>query len=139
MRRIAIDVGVVVADLDRSLHFYRDLLDLSVIAELTTSLIGTGRMVQLQHGQSLIKLVELNERPLEQSPIGIPTTLGYRYITLLVADLTAIMTKMAQAHVTITLPVTQLQHGTTIAMVSDPDGNIVEFVQEGVGLDSGDR
>jgi len=43
--RIAIDIGIVVADIEESLGFYRDLLDLPVIADLTTSLIGHGRML----------------------------------------------------------------------------------------------
>ena len=34
-QRIAIDVGIVVTDMERSLSFYRDLLGLPVIAEET--------------------------------------------------------------------------------------------------------
>ena len=30
-----------------------------------------------------------------------------------------------------TRPKTSIRHGTTIAMVKDPDGNIVEFVERG--------
>ncbi|NEZ56392.1 hypothetical protein DXZ20_12050 [Leptolyngbyaceae cyanobacterium CCMR0081] len=61
--RIGVDIGIVVAKLERSLSFYRDLLGMLVVAEVTTSLIGKGRMVQLQHGESLIKLVELHPPP----------------------------------------------------------------------------
>ena len=61
--RIAVDVGVIVTDMERSLGFYRDLLALPVVAEVTTSLIGKGRMVQLRHGASLIKLVEMDAAP----------------------------------------------------------------------------
>ena len=55
---------------------------------------------------------------------------GYRYITLLVSDIDTIMAKIKQRVITITLPATQLSNGAKIAMVEDPDGNIVEFVQE---------
>ena len=79
---IAIDIGIVVTDMERSLSFYRDLLGLPVIAEITTALIGKGRMVQLKHGESLIKLVQLDTSPTEQSSKGISQALGYRYITL---------------------------------------------------------
>lgn len=51
--RIAIDAGVIVSDMETSLGFYRDIIGLQVIHELTTSLIGKGRMVQLEHGASL--------------------------------------------------------------------------------------
>ncbi len=125
--RIAIDVGVVVADMERSLAFYCDLLGLAAIAEIPTTLIGRGRMVQLQHGQSLIKLVEMERAPAQQSPAGIAAALGYRYITLLVPEIAAIMATMEKA--AIAVPITRLDNGTQIAMVADPDGNIVEFVQ----------
>ena len=69
--RIAIDVGIVVADMARSLGFYRDLLGLPVVAEVETSLIGKGRMTQVTHGDSLIKLVELDEAPSRQGLTGI--------------------------------------------------------------------
>ena len=62
--RIAIDVGIVVVDIARSLSFYRDRIGLPVVAEVQTTLIGKGRMVQLKYGESLIKLVQLNEAPL---------------------------------------------------------------------------
>ncbi len=128
--RIAIDIGIVVANMERSLGFYRDLLHLPVVAQVTTSLIGKGRMVQLKHGESLIKLVELDQGPCAQKSTGIATTLGYRYITLLMPDLDAVMTRIRQNAIAIIQPVTQFSNGIRIAMVADPDGNIVEFVQE---------
>ena len=131
--RIAVDAGVVVVDMEQSLGFYRDLIGLPVVAEVTTSLIGKGRMVQLKHGASLIKLVEMEEAPSGRSATGIPTTFGYRYITLLVTDIDAIVTKIEQNEVPIALPVTELGNGAVIVMVEDPDGNIVEFVQEARG------
>ena len=131
--RIAVDVGVVVEDMERSLGFYHDLLGLPVVAEVTTSLIGKGQMVQLKHGASLIKLVQMEEAPSGGTPTGIATTFGYRYITLLVDDIDAIMTKIEQGAAPIALPLTELGNGAQIVMVEDPDGNIVEFVQEARG------
>ncbi|MBX2865011.1 MAG: VOC family protein [Leptolyngbyaceae cyanobacterium MAG.088] len=128
--RIAVDVGLVVANMEHSLGFYRDLLNLPVVAKSTTSLIGQGRMVQLRHGESLIKLIELDNVPSPQHSTEISTILGYRYMTLLVSELDAMMTRMVNNAVTIALSVTKLSNGTKIAMVCDPDGNIVEFVQE---------
>lgn len=132
-KRIAIDVAIVVSDIDRSLSFYRDLVGLPVIAEITTSLIGTGRMVQLQHGDSLIKLLAMKQTPSQQSSADITTAFGYRYITLLVLNIELLMTKLKRHNVPVTIPLTQLDNGAAIAMVTDPDGNIVEFVTEAEG------
>ncbi|MEM7132904.1 MAG: VOC family protein [Chloroflexota bacterium] len=128
--RIAVDVGIVVTNMERSLHFYRDRMGLAVIGELTTSLIGKGRMVQLQHGHSLIKLVEMEQGPPEQHSSHIAARAGYRYMTLLVPNVDKLMAKLGEDELTVFIPVTELSHGTKIAMVEDPDGNIVEFVQE---------
>lgn len=128
--RIAIDIGLVVVDMERSLAFYRDQLGLPVVAEITTSLIGQGRMVQLQHGASLIKLVQMDEVPSTQSPAGVAAAFGYRYITLMVADIPKMMAQATQGNTPIIQPLTTLGNGATIAMIADPDGNIVEFVQE---------
>jgi glyoxylase I family protein len=120
----------MVADMDRSLGFYRDRLGLSIVGESRTSLIGAGRRVQLQYGPSRIKLVEMDYPPSAQGPLGIPAALGYRYITLLVADIHAVMQRMERNDVPITIPTTRLGNDAQIAMIQDPDGNIVEFVQE---------
>lgn len=129
--RIAIDVGIVVNNLERSLSFYHDLVGLSVVAEVATSLIGKGKMVQLKHRESLLKLVQLDKAPSEPLK-GLAAALGYRYITLLVSDLVAIVTQLERHQVPITVPITQLGNGAAIAMIEDPDGNIVEFVQEAI-------
>lgn len=128
--RIAVDVGVIVEDMERSLVFYRDLLGLPVVAEVNTSLIGKGLMVQLKHGASLIKLVQMEEAPSAETETGIATTFGYRYITLMVEDMDAVLAKLEPGDVPVALPVTTLGNGAKIYMVEDPDGNIVEFVQE---------
>ena len=128
--RIAVDVGVIVSDMEESLSFYRDLLGLPVIADIRTSLIGAGRMIQLQHGASLIKLVQMDDSPDSQTESGITTTIGYRYITLMITDIDSIMGKIEAGEVPVTLPLTELGNGAKILMVEDPAGNIVEFVQE---------
>ncbi len=128
--RQAIDVGLVVSYLARSQAFYQDLLGLAVAAEVTTSLIGVGRMVQLQHGASRLKLVELETSPPSQASGEIAAVCGYRYVTLLVADLAGVMAAMVAQGVPVVVPMTRLESGSAISMLKDPDGNVVEFVQE---------
>ena len=64
------------------------------------------------------------------SPEALTHALGFRYLTIPVADIEAIMQKLEAAGVAVSIPLTQLGNGTLIAMVADPDGNTVEFVQE---------
>ena len=128
--RKAVDIGILVTDMERSLHFYRDLLELPVVGEIRTTLIGPGRLVQLQYGASLIKLTQMDQSPSVSSPEGLTSAYGYRYLTLLVSDIDAMMCRLEQGGVAVAIPVTVLGHGARIAMVEDPDGNIVEFVQE---------
>ncbi|MBX2819051.1 MAG: VOC family protein [Rhodothermaceae bacterium] len=130
--RVALDVGIVVSDMDASLAFYRDLLGLPVIAEVRTSLIGAGTMVQLRHGASLIKLVQMDEPPGAKTETGITTTLGHRYVTLMVSDISYYGQKIKEAGSPVAMPLTELGNGAKIIMVEDPDGNIIEFVQEGI-------
>lgn len=131
-RRIAIDVGLVVSNLEESLTFYHDLLGLPIIARIDTKLIGKGRMVQLRHGASLIKIVEFEEAPTIASPREISSSYGLRYITFMVDNLDDVVSKMEKNQIFEVLPVTELSTGTRIYMVEDPDGNVVEFVQEPV-------
>ena len=128
--RQAVDVGLVVRDMVRSQAFYQELLGLRVVAEVKTSLIGAGRMVQLQHGMSRVKLIELTVPPPLQQTGDIAAAYGYRYLTLLVEDLVGVMAVMTAHGVPVVVPVTPLEEGSEIAMVRDPDSNVVEFVQE---------
>ena len=60
----------------------------------------------------------------------ISQALGYRYITLLVENIEELLEKVtADGHV-LAMTLTRLGNGTMIAMVSDPDGNVVELVEE---------
>lgn len=128
--RTAIDVGILVQDMEQSLGFYCDYLSLTVKTTVATSLIGKGQMIQLEHGSSLVKLIELEQPPNRQSPKGLSAASGYRYITLLVSDITTRVKVLEQAEVEFFLPLTKLANGTFITMVYDPDGNLVELVQE---------
>jgi hypothetical protein len=42
-----------------------------------------------------------------------------------------VIQRLEAEHIEFTRPKTEIRPGTTIAMVKDPDGNIVEFVERG--------
>jgi len=63
--------------------------------------------------------------------VGIDQQLGFRYLTFVVTNLDEVIQRLEAAHVAFPRPKTTIRPGTTIAMVKDPDGNIVEFVERG--------
>ncbi|MCU1373912.1 MAG: hypothetical protein JWO68_1198 [Actinomycetia bacterium] len=121
----AIDVGVVVHDIDAALGFYRDLLGISV--EGTNPVPGGGTMHRLRVGESLLKLVH-PEGSLADGPKG--NTFGHsgiRYLTITVDDVDGLVAACeAAGHPAVLGP---LDVGSfRIAMVEDPEGNRVEFI-----------
>ena len=122
----AIDLGMIVGDIQASLHFYQDLLGLTKIEERPAS---TGTMHRMRFGNSDVKLIDPTTRP-GGGPIGIDQQLGFRYLTFVVSNLDAVCQRLEAENVEFTRGKTEIAPGTTIAMVKDPDGNIVEFVQE---------
>jgi catechol 2,3-dioxygenase-like lactoylglutathione lyase family enzyme len=121
----SIDLGIIVGDIQASLHFYQTLLGLSKIEERQAS---TGIMHRLRFGSSDVKLIDPTNRP-KAGAIGIDKQLGFRYLTFVVTNLDAVCQHLEAEGVEFTRAKTVMAPGTTIAMVKDPDGNIVEFVE----------
>jgi catechol 2,3-dioxygenase-like lactoylglutathione lyase family enzyme len=123
----SIDLGIICGDIHASLHFYHDILGLTKVGvnEATTD-----TMHRLRFGTSDVKLIDPTHRP-GPGPIGIDQQLGFRYLTFVVTNLDEVIQRLETAHITFTRPKTEIRPGTTIAMVKDPDGNIVEFVERG--------
>ena len=121
----AIDIGVVVSDVERSLAFYQGLLGLEKTQELPTPL---GTIHRLAYGQTDLKLLVTNETPPAGS-IGLERQLGFRYITFRVTNLKQVCEKLRAEGLEFTIPENEILPGVHIAMVKDPDGNIVEFVE----------
>lgn len=123
----AVDIGVIVSDIERSLAFYCELLGLEKVQEVP---LWFGTMHRLAFGESFIKLVDPKKVP-PAAPLGLHDVLGFRYITFQVANIDALCDELAAAGVTFAVEKNEFMPGVTIAMVNDPDGNIVEFVQRG--------
>ena len=131
LARTAIDLGIVIRDSERSLAFYRDLLGLVHEGDMPMpGLGGGGTMHRLRCGESLVKLVKFDAVPEEAAPRGgIDAATGYRYATLHVSNLDDVVAACKAAKVKVAVPVTEIRAGVRIAIVLDPDGNLVEFVQ----------
>lgn len=121
----AIDLGILCSNIQASLHFYQTLLGLEKVGEQPAT---TGTMHRLRFGNSDIKLIDPTTQP-GVGPIGIDQQLGLRYFTFVVTNLDAVCQHLEAQHVEFTRRKMAIRPGTTIAMVKDPDGNIVEFVE----------
>jgi len=124
-----IDIGIVVRDIDACLPFYRDVLGLKPIFDF--DLPGGSHMWQLAVGECVVKLVTHAETPAAANPLGGSRGgTGLRYWTMGVDDIDAAVATCAEAGAPIPLPVTQLMPGIRIAMIEDPEGNVVELLEQ---------
>jgi catechol 2,3-dioxygenase-like lactoylglutathione lyase family enzyme len=121
----SLDIGVIVSDIGASLAFYQDILGLQFVGSVP---VWFGTMHRLRFGTSDFKLIEPTTMP-PPGALGLENQLGFRYVTFVVKDLTELCSELQDKGIEFTLPETQIRPGSRIAMVKDPDGNIVEFVE----------
>jgi glyoxylase I family protein len=128
LRKGSIDIGIVCVDAPAMLAFYRDVLGLEHQGDNPVPHGGT--MHRLMAGTTMVKLLALDAPPEARSaPGGIPGATGVRYFTFTVGDLDATVAACQAAG----RPLVQRAEigPATIAIVEDPDGNWVEFLQMG--------
>jgi catechol 2,3-dioxygenase-like lactoylglutathione lyase family enzyme len=123
----SVDVLIVVRDIEKSLGFYQGTLGLDKTEELQTPF---GVSHRLRYGTSLVKLLDPKEVP-PAGPIGFEKQLGFRFMSFGIRNLSEVCAALEKKAVAFVMPATQVTPGMRLAMVKDPDGNIVEFVQLG--------
>ncbi|MGD8416761.1 MAG: VOC family protein [Pseudomonadales bacterium] len=124
----SIDLGIVTRNPEPMLAFYRDTLGFTHEGEMPMP--GGGSMQRLMCGTSLIKIVtpgNLSDR--DAIPGGIPGATGYRYWTISVSNLDALTGSCKEAGANVAVAPTEIRPGIRIAIVEDPDGNWVEFLE----------
>jgi glyoxylase I family protein len=121
----AVDVGIVVRDIDAALRFYVDALGLELVEQLT---IPWGTMHRLRFGDSWIKLVDPDGAP-EAGPVGLDASLGIRYLTFEIDDVEATWQRAVDAGAGVEHPIGPFgTKGVVMGMLHDPDGNVVELL-----------
>ncbi len=123
----AVDIGIVVGDIQASLAFYEGVLGLAKVQEMPVSF---GTMHRLAFGHSFIKLIAPKKVP-PAGTLGLDQALGFRYLTFPVTNIDEVCAACKRAGVRFDVERNEFKPGVTIAMVRDPDGNVVEFVQRG--------
>lgn len=125
-----IDLGIITGDGEAALRFYRDTLGFR--QEPDTPFPAGGTMHRLWCGDSLIKVVVPDNVPEAKAAGGGPMGgTGYRYWTISVNNLDDLVEDCRAAGYRITVEPLEVRPGVKIAMVEDPDGNWVEFLQAG--------
>ena len=121
----SLDLGIIVSDIKASLNFYQTILGLEFVG-ITPVWFGT--MHRLRFGTSDFKLIQPNTVP-GRGAVGVEKQLGFRYVTFVVKNLSELCGELKGKGIEFTVPEKEVRPGTRIAMVKDPDGNIVEFVE----------
>ena len=124
----SIEVGLVTTNREAMSEFYGGFLGLPLQGELE---FPGGVMARYAVGKNVLKLVTFDEPPATPvAPGGGRAQAGIRYITLVVASLTAVAAQVAEAGYPIAEPVTEFPGipGMGWLFVVDPDGNWVELV-----------
>jgi catechol 2,3-dioxygenase-like lactoylglutathione lyase family enzyme len=121
----SLDVVILVSDIKASLNFYQNMLGLKFIEEMPARL---GTLYRLRFGSSDFKLIYPSVMP-PKGPIGVEKQLGFRYVTFAIKNLSGLCTELRNQGIEFTVPENEIRPGVRIAMVKDPDGNIVELVE----------
>ena len=124
----SIDLGIVVRDAEAAMKFYGGTLGFEHVAD--TPMGGGMIMHRMMCGTSLIKLLEFPETPeASPQPGGINAASGYRYWTISVSNLDELTASCKTDGYNVIVEPREIRPGVRIAMVEDPDGNIVEFIE----------
>jgi len=121
----SLDLGIVVGEINTSLNFYQNILGLRFVDEMP---VPSGKMHRLRVGSSDLKLIDLRTQP-PKGPVGLESQLGFRYITFVIKNLSKLCIELRNKGIEFVMTEIEVRPGVHIAMIKDPDGNIVEFVE----------
>lgn len=120
-------IGLTVTDIEKMREFYGKVLGLKVRAPQPLASAGPNGMEYFYiAGETTVKFwAPQAERPTRTGAIG--DALGIRYFTFLVTDVDAVYKALTARGVKVTTPPMDLGTVARIMLVSDPDGNTIEF------------
>jgi catechol 2,3-dioxygenase-like lactoylglutathione lyase family enzyme len=136
-------VGISVADLDRSIAFYRDMFGMEPAMAIMpfggqafASVMGlpgaSGRMCMITGGNVALELFEFAEpKPRTQDTAYPVADHGISHFGFEVENIDAVHDRLAAAGVVIHAPVTTFASGMKATYARDPDGNVFEIMERG--------
>src|SRR5271167_4070006 len=124
----AVETGIVVRDIAKMMDFYRNIIGLEPYGEVK---VPQAHVRGFKVGNSILKLTYFPDVVQSGPHSGFPT--GLRYMTFRVTNIQPMFQSCVAYGCSVVLPweeVTSMQ-GVTYqhAIVRDPEGNYVEFVQ----------
>lgn len=120
-------VALTVRDLERSVAFYRDLLDFEVLGQLLLN-DETFKIVYLRSGDGLLELFQFRAtEPADLEPVP-DQALGFKHVALRTSDVDAVAARLRDAGVPFTLQPTDAPGQVRLAFFRDPDGHLLEIV-----------
>jgi catechol 2,3-dioxygenase-like lactoylglutathione lyase family enzyme len=121
-----VDIGIVTIDRAASTAFYGGVLGLPELEPLRMDGFSISRFAV---GDCVLKILEFDDVPKAKAPSGpLGSATGLRYWTISVSNLDEILDACRAAGRPIAEGPTEVRPGVSIALVEDPDGNLVEFV-----------
>lgn len=145
--RTTIDLGVHVRDIDASVDFYANVVgftevegfnvaaDFATTAGLTRGQPLAVRVFVLGEGDSAtrLKLMEMpNAEAKESDNASVGSQLGYRYLTIFVANTNEMLRRLEAAGrgplAEGPVPIGDDPSGDYLTVVRDPDGNLIELI-----------
>jgi len=123
----ALDVGIVTANFEQMMTFYRDVL--GFVPEEPRVFPGLGTIYRMPVGQSLLRLFDPDHAPTAAngSNDSIYSRTGIRYLTLAVNNLHEVVDACRDCGINVARPVSEFRPGVFAATIQDPDGNWIEF------------
>jgi uncharacterized glyoxalase superfamily protein PhnB len=125
MAVIAVEAGLVSAD--------RKVVEFLVFTfgfeELPVLDFPVGRLYRLQAGSAVLKVLVPVDRPVRRDVEPPYASSGVSYLTIRVSAFDAVIARVAESGGTIVSPPQELERGPRLAMVSDPDGSLIEVIE----------
>ncbi len=140
--RTTIDIGMVVSDIDKAAKFYTQALGFKEVGAFDVSAPMANDTGLTDNKPFQVRVFALGDEPtatklkIMQIPGAkkvdnkyISSSLGVRYLTVFVADLGKTLERLKQNGVAPVKEAYRLSGGNTyLALVKDPDGNILELL-----------
>ncbi|MFI7195130.1 VOC family protein [Nocardia nova] len=121
-----IDIGIVTTNSDAMVDFYGNVIGFPPLSDVPMD----GFLVKrFQVGDCVLKIVQFVEEPTGRAVVGaLGDSTGLRYWTVSVSNLDDILTAVEAAGQKVVEGPTEVRPGVSIAIVTDPDDNLIEFV-----------
>jgi catechol 2,3-dioxygenase-like lactoylglutathione lyase family enzyme len=141
--RTTADLGVVAANIEKTTQFYTQALGFTKVSkfEVSDQMAGNTGLTDFKPFQvhvfalskepsaTRLKIMQIpgdGSKTVDNRYIG--SSLGFRYLTLHVSDLTKAMERLKRNGVSPAKPPYRLPTGEHLILVRDPDGNLIELI-----------